>query len=282
MRELLVERRETPAPDSIAQGNIKIVSKIRFDVGRIELRQDTNSKTDMILVCPGDILLSGINAAKGAIAVYGLDNSMPVAATIHYSAYSVIKNRADTSYLWWYLRSRPFREILSAALPGGIKTELKSSRFLPLIVPLPPLAEQRRIVNQIVGLSNQIHSAEKTRIESLKQTKFLVEAGIEAAMRPAEAKGKVADIISFNPRSGPSFVTHHEWSGTPVLMPSAVSGFGVDVTKVEFGIGTEQINKKDFLEPGDILIARGNKREQEPESVRFETPSPYGHSLELF
>ena len=218
LRELLVERRETPAPDSIAQGNIKIVSKIRFAVGRIELRQDTNSKTDMILVCPGDILLSGINAAKGAIAVYGLDNSMPVAATIHYSAYSVIKNRADTSYLWWYLRSRPFREILSAALPGGIKTELKSSRFLPLIVPLPPLAEQRRIVNQIVGLSNQIHSAEKTRIESLKQTKFLVEAGIEAAMRPAEAKGKVADIISFNPRSGPSFVTHHEWSGTPVLM----------------------------------------------------------------
>jgi hypothetical protein len=45
-------------------------------------------------------------------------------------------------------------------------------------------------------------------------------------------------------------------------MPSAVTDFGVDLSRVEFGIGFESVSEKDRLEPGDILIARGNKRDQ--------------------
>lgn len=45
-------------------------------------------------------------------------------------------------------------------------------------------------------------------------------------------------------------------------MPSAVSGFGVDTNKIEFGLGNDKVGKKDLLDVGDILIARGNKQEQ--------------------
>lgn len=260
--EVLKERREEPDAQSLALGNIRIVSKIRFDTGEIELRQEIGTKTGMILVRPGDLLLSGINAAKGAIAIYGRENAEPVAATIHYGAYEVVENRADISYLWWYLRSRVFREILFEALPGGIKTEIKASRLLPIRVPLPTLSEQRRIVARVVHLSQQIHEAQRARSEATKAAKHAVEVCIESVMQPAEAQGRVASAVTLKPRSGPSFATHRDWSGTPVLMPSAVSGFGVDVTKVEFGIGIERISLNDLLEPGDILIARGNKREQ--------------------
>jgi restriction endonuclease S subunit len=58
------------------------------------------------------------------------------------------------------------------------------------------------------------------------------------------------------------FRTDPEWAGTPVLMPSAVTGFGVDTSRVEYGLGDETFSDKDRLEPGDIIIARGNKADQ--------------------
>lgn len=260
--EILTERREAPSPEDLARGRIPIVSKISFDTGTIELRQEPGTKTNIILVRPGDLLFSGINAVKGAVALYDRNNREPIAATIHYSAYSVKEHQADSRYLWWYLRSKSFRELLFQSVPNGIKTELKASRLLPLRIPLPPLEEQRRIVTRIEQLARQVYVAERLRDEAVQLTKRFLESNIEAVMRPETARGSIADVVSLKPRSGPSFLTHRDWTGTPVLMPSAVSGFGVDISKVEFGIGTERINARDRLEPGDILIARGNKREQ--------------------
>ena len=68
--EVLTERKEKPALESIELGEIRIVSKIRFNEGQIELREDGKTKTGMILIRPGDLVLSGINATKGAIAIY--------------------------------------------------------------------------------------------------------------------------------------------------------------------------------------------------------------------
>ena len=85
--EVLIERREEPAAIDLALGKIKIVAKIGFNDGLIQIRSDGETKTGMILIYPGDIVVSGINAAKGGIAIYGEENTEPIAATIHYGAY---------------------------------------------------------------------------------------------------------------------------------------------------------------------------------------------------
>src|SRR6056297_3245581 len=243
--DILQERREIPDTDDITLGKIPIVAKIGFNTGEIEFRENGGSKTNMILVRPGDILVSGINAAKGAIAVYSKNQEVPAAATIHYSAYEVLEERASAEYLWWFLRSQVFREILSNALHKGIKTELKPRRFLSLEIPLPPLSEQKRILERIRKIVPLIEGARNER-----------------QMRALPLNGKLGDVIVFKPRSGPSFATDPDWGGTPVLMPSAVTGFGINTLKVEYGIGDEKINPKDRLDIGDIIIARGNKRDQ--------------------
>src|SRR5260370_41408629 len=86
--EVLAERHEIPSDDDLSLGNIRIVEKIGFNEGRIQLRIDSQTKTGMILIRPGDLVVSGINAAKGAIAIYDEANGAPVAATIHYGAYT--------------------------------------------------------------------------------------------------------------------------------------------------------------------------------------------------
>ncbi len=192
--EVLVERRETPSSDDIATGRVRIVSKISFDSGQIELREGSETNTGMILARPGDLVISGINAAKGAIAVYSAKNTEPIAATIHYGAYTPKPDRADLKFLWWFFRSYAFREILSTHVPGGIKTELKAKRFLPIPIPLPPLTEQRRIVARIEQLAAQIHQAQALRQQAAEEADAFVLSALKHLRTSPESVTKpIAD-----------------------------------------------------------------------------------------
>jgi restriction endonuclease S subunit len=121
--DILIERHETPSDEDLSLGRVCIVSKISFDTGKIELRSGSKKNTGMILARPGDLIISGINAAKCAIAFYNSENTNAIAATIHYSAYTPKPNCADIKFLWWFFRSRYFQEILNQHVLGGIKTE---------------------------------------------------------------------------------------------------------------------------------------------------------------
>src|SRR5262249_25495650 len=151
LAEVLTPRAETPTPHDLATGKVRILGKIAFDTGQLELRVGGDTKTGMILIRAGDLVVSGINATKGAIAVY--DNGEPIAATIHYGAYIPKNGRACVKYLWWLLRSRYFQELLLDHVPGGIKTEMKASRLLPVPIPLPTLAEQESLVARIEAIA---------------------------------------------------------------------------------------------------------------------------------
>ncbi|MGA2541685.1 MAG: restriction endonuclease subunit S [Verrucomicrobiota bacterium] len=172
--EVLTERHESPKEDDLASGRVRVIEKISFDSGRVQLRIDGSTKTGMILVRPGDLVLSGINAAKGAIAIYDAEETAPIAATIHYGAYETKPDRADVRFLWWMLRSHFFREILLEYAPGGIKTELKARRLLPVPVPLPSLAEQRRLVQRIEELAAQIQEASTLRRQASEEADALL------------------------------------------------------------------------------------------------------------
>ena len=260
--EVLVERQEFPSEGDLISGRIPILSKIGFKDGTIQLRQEAKTKTDMILVRPGDIVLSGINATKGAVGVYEDNNFQPIAATIHYTAYIPNRNRIDPYFIWWLLRSNAFQELLSKCLPKGIKTELKAKQLLALAIPLPPLSQQQQILQKIEFFASKIKESQNLRTYSSAVSEGWMEACLQKAMSQFSQVTRFGDVITFNPRSGPSFPTNPDWPGKPVLMPSAVTGFGLNTTKVEFGLGNEQLSNKDLLDVGDILIARGNKRDQ--------------------
>ncbi|MEO0453472.1 MAG: restriction endonuclease subunit S [Verrucomicrobiota bacterium] len=131
------------------------IKKIDFS-GAIHLDTETDTKTNMIRVKTGDLVISGINAAKGAIAVYEGDDD--VLATIHYSSYEFDPDQISVDFLKWFFRSSEFSELLKEQIPGGIKTELKPKHILPLRVSLPKLIEQITIAKRL----NEV------RVEQLK------------------------------------------------------------------------------------------------------------------
>ena len=144
--EFLTERQGRYKPDDNAIATYKRLNKIDFS-GTIHISEKP-SKTDMIVVQPGDLVISGINVAKGAIAVY--QGTEPVTATIHYSSYIFDDSVVDLEYFKYFVKSPAFIETLKKQVKGGIKTEIKPKVFLPLEIFVPEdLKIQKQMVKKI-------------------------------------------------------------------------------------------------------------------------------------
>jgi type I restriction enzyme, S subunit len=217
--EVLTERLEVPSEEAISNGEIPLIAKIMFDSGNIQLRIDVQTKTSMILIRPGDLVVSGINAAKGAIAIYGEENTKPIAATIHYCAYFPNKNRVDSSYLWRLLRSHLFRDLLFEHVPGGIKTELKAKRLLPIPIPLPSLKEQQRIVARIEELAAGIEEARGLRREAADEKKKILPSTVTQLLTSIldEAKEVTIESIAYSVTDGDHQPPPKADSGIPFI-----------------------------------------------------------------
>lgn len=282
--KVLRERREVPSPDALAMGAIRVVAKIEFNDGRIELRSDAKTKTGMILVRPGDLLVSGINAAKGAIAVYGEDNREPIAATIHYSAYHANKERVDVAYLWWLLRSHMFRGLLDRYVPGGIKTELKAKRLLPIPVPLPAVPEQHRLVRRIEGLASQIAEARWLRNAALAGAGALVPTAVAAVFSKGSSRGwpqgQLGDYV-VDTCYGTSEKTSNDESGTPILRMGNIQEGHLEIQDLKYLHLGDKDRSRLLLRKGDILVNRTNSAELVGKCAPFNLEGEYAFASYL-
>lgn len=173
---------------------LRRVEKINFD-GKIFL-SNSPSNTDMILIKKGDLLISGINVHKGAIAIY--EGKEDVAATIHYSNYEYDPNQIDIEFLKIFLKSPEFLQAIKEQVPGGIKTEIKPKHLLPLQVVIPDIAEQRIIVKNYQSFQ-VLHSSLIYEIENQNN---LVTQLRQAFLREA-MQGK---LVPQNPTDEPALI----------------------------------------------------------------------------
>ena len=149
--EFLFEREGKYKPNSEIISGLKRIDKIDFS-GNFHIATKP-SKTDMILVRPGDLVISGINVAKGAMGIYHGDED--VAATIHYSSYTFDTSKIDLEYFKRFLKSAEFIRLLKEQVKGGIKTEIKPKHLLPLEINLPNITEQKRILKHFQNIETE-------------------------------------------------------------------------------------------------------------------------------
>jgi len=255
LEEVLTERKELPSLESLVSGAIRIIEKIGFNDGKIHLRIDGKTKTNMILIRPGDLVISGINAAKGAIAIYGEENPDPIAATIHYGAYIPNKERVKIKFLWWLLRSQTFRDLLMEYVPGGIKTELKANRFLPIPVPLPPLSEQRRIVAKIEEVAGKVDEARGLRYQTIDEVEAVLLSASNESFKKQKGwtESRIGDFCE-QPQYGYTTFATMESIGPRFLRITDIQNGQVNWNTVPF---CQCSNPKEYLlQDGDILFAR--------------------------
>lgn len=260
--EILTERNETPDPALVRAGDIPIISKIRFSDGGIELRTDSNTNTKMILIHPGDLVLSGINAMKGAIAIYQPETSQRAAATIHYAAYEVNKEKADIRYLWWLLRSQYFQEILSLQIPQGIKTELKAKRLLPVFIPLPTITEQQHIIDRIITLYGKISELKRLQEIAAEETTNFIDSYLSTKLSGFDGmeidEVSLEELLIEKPKNGKSTKLGSENSGIKCLSLASMRNGVIDFLESKpISLSTSEV-KGYSINKDDIFICRGN------------------------
>jgi len=259
--EVLTARTEKPDIIKILYGEIPIVAKIGFNTGKIELRHESKTKTNMILIKPGDLVISGINAEKGAIAIYDVKNTTPAAATIHYSSYEINKEKGDPRFLWYFLRSEVFKRILLRSLPSGIKTELKPKRFLPIEILLPPLEEQKRIVGRIEALMTRVEEARRLRAAAVVEGGKVLEKAVEKCCFDKKYPITTFGNLIADAKNGIYKPTVFLGKGVPCLRMFNISEGVVNFSDCVLLEVTDDELEKYGCFPGDILFNRVNSRE---------------------
>ena len=190
--DFLFERKGRYKPNYEQIVNLPRIEKIDFS-GNFHIG-NKDSKTDMILIKDGDLVISGINVAKGAIGIYSGED---VTATIHYSSYTFDSNKINVEYFKRFLKSSEFIELLNEQVKGGIKTEIKPKHILALEIQLPDINTQAQIVQHFENVEDDIADVTKevlkqeSLLKKLKQT--ILQEAIEGKLT-AKYRAKNPDI----------------------------------------------------------------------------------------
>lgn len=133
------------------------------------------------LLRPGSVIYSTVRPYLLNIAIIEKDYSpTPIASTAFYvmHPFDGVLNR----FLYHYLRSTPFIEFVEQEMTGMAYPAISDSKLEKGLVPLPPIAEQKRIVAKVESLL--AHTAAVK--EGLKKASLLHEELVEAALREIE------------------------------------------------------------------------------------------------
>jgi type I restriction enzyme S subunit len=120
----------------------------------------------------GDLLFSNVFAWEGAVAVAKLEDDGRYGSH-RYITCAVDETRADTTYVFRYLTTPAGIASLTLASPGGAgrNKTLGLSALANITMPLPPLAEQRKITQILDGIDAKLQALalKQSAVKALKR-----------------------------------------------------------------------------------------------------------------
>ena len=200
-----------------------------------------------LMIRSGQLILSKIDARNGAIGIVPADLDGAIVSS-DFPTFSVDRSQVDPTYLGWMCRTRTLVAMCRAASEGTTnRVRLKEDRFLNMRIPLPPLAEQLRIVAHIDAVAARVQAAQRLRqaIE-IEQFDFLV--GVYRNITTAAPRFRMDRVapLTRRPVSIDPSTMYHELGvrsfGKGTFHKPAISGADLAAKKVY------------WLKPGDLVF----------------------------
>ena len=154
---------------------------------------DAPSRAQQI-VKEGDILISLVRPNLKNIAIVSSNNKRFVAS----SGFCVLRSEADTNnrYVFYIVRGKSFTKHLLGRVQGANYPAVREEDIKNYIVPIPPLAEQERIVAELDLLSSIIDKkkAQLKELDQLAQSIFYTMFGDPITNEKGWEVKKIEDI----------------------------------------------------------------------------------------
>jgi type I restriction enzyme S subunit len=209
----------------------------------------------------GDIIVNKIWARNGSVAVVpeALDGCF---GSGEFPMFTPDPAKLDSRWMHWITKTRDFWEQCDEKSRGTSgKNRIKPHQFLSVEIPLPPLAEQRRIVARIEQLAEQIHEAKRLRKEAAEEAEAMMASEANAIFTSDMAhtwKRLILDDIA-DIRAGVTL--GRRLTGDTILLPylrvANVQDGYLDLTEIkEVEVYVSEAEKWS-LQSGDILLTEG-------------------------
>jgi len=141
---------------------------------KYELRPVENAGSSSTYCEPGDILLAKITPSfengKQGIVPFDVPNGFALATTEVYPL--VPTEEIDRMFLFYLLKYPKNRKLLESKMRGTTgRQRVPKNELSNLLIPLPPLPEQKKIAQILMTIDNKIEAEMKTKeeLEKLKQ-----------------------------------------------------------------------------------------------------------------
>lgn len=209
-----------------------------------KITQEGASKSKLVNV--DDIIISNSMSA-------GRPYILKISGCIHdgWLLMSNISDRLDKKYFYHVLCSDSVQQQFSAKSLGGVVQNMNTTRVAQVLIPLPPLNVQRKIVAECETVNEEYNRA-RMSIEEYRQQATQLFTDIEHA--PVE-RCKLSDVVSFNPSKAEIANISDDTIVSFVEMAS-VSNDGYIDTMVERPLVELRKNSYTYFCENDIILAK--------------------------
>ena len=142
-------RTGTTTPAQFPEETFELYSIPGFDAGKPELLSGSKIKSNKTNILPGDVLFSKLNPRIPRVWIVPPKTEFRQVSSTEFWPLVRDQGLLDPQYLRYYLQTPRLRERLSPSTEAATKSRsrIKPFQLLAELIPLPPLSEQRRIVD---------------------------------------------------------------------------------------------------------------------------------------
>ncbi|MBN1876889.1 MAG: restriction endonuclease subunit S [Anaerolineae bacterium] len=216
-------------------------------------------KTKKQQVCRADeLLVAEIDAKVGGFGLVpsALDGAI---VSSHYFLFVIDESKLDKHYLDYYIRTFDFQDQVNARGSTNYAA-IRPHHVLGYEIPLPPLAEQRRIVARIEALAAKVEVARKLREATMAEVEALNRSILRNVFHhqlksaPISTINDVCDAIIDNLHSTPKYSE----DGYPCIRSSDVEWGNLNLVGAKRTPEYEYIHRTSRGVPraGDIVFVR--------------------------
>jgi len=143
----------------------------------------------------GDIIVNKIWARNGSVAVI-TDELEGCFGSGEFPTFAPDRKKLEPKWFHWITKTKWFWQACDDKSQGTSgKNRIRPEKFLEIEIPLPPLTEQRRIVERIEALAGRVAEAQSLRREASDEAKVLLNSATGERFKRIQAWRKLGDNL---------------------------------------------------------------------------------------